>query len=156
MTTEITRPLVEPRTARADQVRGDYLMLRVSLLAVIGYVSLGLLGFAVFAGFWPPPAEDLKATEIAAYFADNETRLRIGMVLMAAGAPLYYAWSVALSRIIGRIEGPMGPLSSIELLGGPPRSGSLPPSGWRRDRPRPSSSCTTSAGSSSTSPSCAR
>jgi hypothetical protein len=118
LTTEITRPLVEPRTAPTDQVRADYLMLRISLLAVIGYVGLGLLGFAFFAGFWPPPAEDLKANEIAAYFADNETRLRIGMVLMAAGAPLYYAWSVTLSRIIGRIEGPMGPLSSVELLGG--------------------------------------
>ena len=118
MTTGMTPPLVQADPARNDRVRGDYLMLRISLLAVIGYAGLGLLGFAVFAGFWPPPAEDLNANEIAAFFADNETRLRIGMVLMAAGAPLYYAWSVALSKIISRIEGPMGPLSSVELLGG--------------------------------------
>jgi hypothetical protein len=102
--------------AAAD--RADYRLLRVGLWSVVVYVGLGLLGFAVFAGFWPPPGEDLDAAAIAAYFRDNETSIRIGMVLMAVGAPCYYTWSIALSKIISRMEGPMGPLSMTELIGG--------------------------------------
>lgn len=96
----------------------DYTALRVCLWSVAAYCGLGLLGFAVFAGFWPPPGEDLDAAGISAYFQSHETGIRIGMVLMAAGAPFYFVWSIVLSKIISRIEGPMGPLSSVELLGG--------------------------------------
>jgi hypothetical protein len=99
-------------------VRGDYLMLRISLLLVLPYVVFGLLGFAVFAGFWPPPGEDLDAARITAYFVEHDTGITIGMIMMAFGGPFYFAWSAALSKLIGRIEGPMGVLSSIELIGG--------------------------------------
>jgi hypothetical protein len=100
----------------ADQ--SDYRLLRLALWSVCLYAGLGLLGFAVFAGFWPPPSEDLGASSIAAYFREHGTSIRIGMVLMAAGAPCYYTWSIALSKIISRMEGPMGPLSMTELIGG--------------------------------------
>lgn len=96
----------------------DDRILRLGLLSCLAYAGLGLLGFAVFAGFWPPPAEHLSASQIAEYFHDNDVRIRIGMVLMAACGPFYMVWSAALSKIIGRIEGPMGILSSVELLGG--------------------------------------
>jgi len=102
----------------SDQIRGDYTSLRWSMMAILLYVGLGLTGFAVLAGFWPPPGSDLDAEAIKAYFTDQGDALRIGMVMMAAGAPCYYAWSVVLSRIINRIEGPMGPLASIEMVGG--------------------------------------
>jgi hypothetical protein len=104
--------------AHRRQVGTDYRLLRVALWSVCIYVGLGLLGFAVFAGFWPPPSEDLAAADIAHYFQSHETAIRIGMVLMVVGAPFYYTWSVALSKIISQMEGPMGPLSMTELIGG--------------------------------------
>jgi len=97
---------------------GDYTILRVAMWSVAAYAGLGLLGFAVFAGFWPPPAESLNAAEIAAEFRDHHTAIRIGMVLMAAGGPFYFVWSAVISRIISRMEGPMGVLSTVELIGG--------------------------------------
>jgi len=100
------------------RTKGDYLALRWSLMSCLVYVGFGLTGFAVLAGFWPPPSEHLNATQITAYFHDQGSNLRIGMVTMAFGAPFYYVWSAVLSRIIGRIEGPMGVLSTVELLGG--------------------------------------
>jgi hypothetical protein len=103
---------------RASTERADYRLLRVGLWSVCVYVGLGLLGFAVFAGFWPPPSEDLDAAGIAAYFHEHQTSIRIGMVLMAVGAPCYYTWSIVLSKLVGRMEGPMGPLSMTELIGG--------------------------------------
>ncbi|MCW2856543.1 MAG: hypothetical protein JWR52_2158 [Marmoricola sp.] len=102
----------------SNRTRGDYLVLRVSLLSCLIYVGFGLTGFAVLAGFWPPPSEHLDAAGITAYFHSQGNGLRIGMVMMAFGAPFYYVWSAVLSKIIGRIEGPMGVLSTVELLGG--------------------------------------
>lgn len=108
-----------PLTDYDPEVRArDFSMLRLCLWSVVGYVGLGLAGFAVFGGFWPPPAASLTAAEIHGYFREHETGLRVGMTMMAVGAPLYYTWSVALSRIITRIEGPMGPLANVEMLGG--------------------------------------
>ena len=96
----------------------DYTLLRLALWSVCLYAGLGLLGFAVFAGFWPPPGEDLDPAEIFKYFQDHRANIQIGMVLMVVGAPCYYTWSTALSKIISCMEGPMGPLSTVELLGG--------------------------------------
>ena len=108
----------EAHAARDSALRADFRGLRVATWSFAVYCGLGLLGFAVLAGFWPPPAEYLSAADIAAYFRDHDTAIRIGMVMMAAGAPFYLVWSAVLSKIIGRIEGPMGVLSTVELLGG--------------------------------------
>ncbi|MCX2929957.1 hypothetical protein ORI20_06720 [Mycobacterium sp. CVI_P3] len=104
--------------ARQPSTKTDFTLLRAALWSVCFYCGLGLLGFAVFAGFWPPPGEDLDAAGITQYFQTHGTAIRIGMVLMVVGAPCYYTWSVALSKIISRMEGPMGPLSMTELVGG--------------------------------------
>lgn len=105
-------------SATADQLRTDYLVTRISLLLVVLYVVPGLLGFAVFAGFWPPPGPDLTAQQIADYFVEHQTGLTAGMVLMAFCGPWYVLWSAAISRVISRIEGPMGVLAQIQFLGG--------------------------------------
>jgi hypothetical protein len=105
-------------TPRHPATGADFTLLRAALWSVCLYVGLGLLGFAVFAGFWPPPGQDLDASAITQYFQTHGTAIRIGMVLMVVGAPCYYTWSVALSKIISRMEGPMGPLSTTELVGG--------------------------------------
>ena len=34
----------------------DYTLLRIAMWSVAVYAGIGLLGFVVFAGFWPPPA----------------------------------------------------------------------------------------------------
>jgi hypothetical protein len=120
MTSTEPRPLATRvwRSAGAEQIRGDYLYLRISLLLVGLYAGLGLLGFAVFGGFWPPPGPDLTAEEISRYFVEHQTGLTIGMVMMACAGPFYVTWSVAISKVIGRIEGPMGGLANVQLIGG--------------------------------------
>jgi hypothetical protein len=111
------RPGTEEETT-ADVVRHDFLMLRICNWSSVVYILLGLTGFVVFAGFWPPPGPDLSAGEIAGYFREHRTGIGIGMVLQAMAGPFYFVWSAVISKIISRIEGPMGPLSVIELLGG--------------------------------------
>jgi hypothetical protein len=118
MTTELSATGHGTHATDTGVLRADFRVLRVALWSVVAYCVLGLVGFAVLAGFWPPPAEHLSAMDIAAYFRDHDTAIRIGLVMMAAGAPFYFIWSAVLSKIIGRIEGPMGVLSTLELLGG--------------------------------------
>lgn len=113
MTTTAQRPTTSARASNAE-----FRLLRVALWTVCLYAGFGLLGFAVFAGFWPPPGMDLDAAAITQYFRDHGAMIRIGMVLMVVGAPCYFTWSIALSKIISRIEGPMGPLSATEMIGG--------------------------------------
>lgn len=116
--TDLKEHLVADAAAVDPRLPADFTILRLGLWSVAAYCGLGLLGFAVFAGFWPPPAEHLNAEEVAQYFSDHHTAVMIGMVLMAAGAPFYMPWSASLSQIIGRIEGPLGILSKVEVLGG--------------------------------------
>lgn len=121
MATPTTPPGVSPidRSPAVTASHGiDYTILRVCVYSGAAYVVLGLLGLAVFAGFWPPPAESLTTREIGDFFRENSVDIRIGMVLMAMCGPFYFVWSAVLSRIVSRIEGPMGVLSSVELLGG--------------------------------------
>uniref|UniRef100_UPI0026292290 hypothetical protein n=1 Tax=Gordonia sp. (in: high G+C Gram-positive bacteria) TaxID=84139 RepID=UPI0026292290 len=68
----------------------------------------------------PPLLADLglTANEIHAYFVEHKTGLTIGMVMMAFAAPFYVPWSVAISRVIGRMESPVGGLANIQLIGG--------------------------------------
>jgi hypothetical protein len=106
------------RVASVQKSGADYTTLRLGLWSVCVYAGLGLLGFAVFAGFWPPPGQDMDVSAISRYFQVHHTGIQVGMVLMVVGAPCYYTWSAAISKIIGRMEGPMGVLSTTELLGG--------------------------------------
>lgn len=48
---------------RSEHAR-HYTTLRLGLWSVCVYAGLGLLGFAVFASFWPPPGQDLDASAI--------------------------------------------------------------------------------------------
>lgn len=112
-----TRPSPSDDT-EAAQIDSDYRLLRVALLLVGFYVFFGLLGFAVFAGFWPPPGPNLTAEQIHAYFVDHRTGLIIGMVMMAFAGPFYVPWSAAISRVIERMEGRRGALAKIQYTGG--------------------------------------
>lgn len=85
-----------------------------------GPVFLVALGacWAGVAGFLPPPAESMTATEVQRWFIDNGSRLRIGLVGYLFFAALYIPWCIAISRVIQRIEGPKGVLSQVEFAGG--------------------------------------
>lgn len=80
---------------------------------------LGVLGgFAIIAGFLPPPREHWNALQVATFYQDNEVRIRLGMEVVILFAFLYLPWSLAISRVMETTEGPMRILSRIQLYGG--------------------------------------
>lgn len=79
----------------------------------------GLMVFwALIGKFFPPPPEFWSADEVTSFYLQDNIRIRIGMVGTCFFGPFLILWSIVISRVIQRIEGPDGILSTIELIGG--------------------------------------
>jgi hypothetical protein len=83
-----------------------------------------LLMIVFMAGFWgvaglvPPPAPDLGAEQVAAYYAEHATRIRIGLMIAMLGAGLSFPFTVAIFMQMRRMEGEIGPMSLTQLVTG--------------------------------------
>lgn len=123
-------PVQRPRTVRGAAVREGTVMIDNRLTAnnvLVWRVAawcgpvfiVGLLVFwGLIAGYIPAPPQDWSPEQIAAHYTENNTAIKIGMVGTLFFAPFYFVWTALASRLIGRMEGPNGILSNIELVGG--------------------------------------
>lgn len=101
----------------ANSYPTDYAMWR--LLAWCGPIFMTTFFFmwGVLAKNLPPVGADLNAAQIAAHYIENGMAIRIGMSVCMVGGAFYMAWGLAVSRVMRRIEGPDGMLSSLEMMG---------------------------------------
>jgi hypothetical protein len=83
--------------------------------SAIPFVVLLCLGAFVIPGWLPPHNPEWNAEQIAAIFRDNQTRIRIGMTLVAICAPLAWSFATAISSQLKRIEGASHPLSTVQM-----------------------------------------
>lgn len=74
-----------------------------------------LAGFWPVAGFLPPPSPEDGAAEIAAFFADDTTAIRLGLWMTTFAAALFAPWMVAIFVQMRRIEGREAPLAHLQL-----------------------------------------
>lgn len=81
----------------------SYRILHLCNYSVLIVALGGLLGFAVFAGFWPPPPAYLNASEISSYFRENSFGIRVGMMVMFVCMPFYLTWTAVMAKIMERI-----------------------------------------------------
>jgi hypothetical protein len=79
-------------------------------------IALLLIGFWAVAGFVPPPSPADGPDEIAAFFRDNTTGIRLGMWITVAGSALLIPWCATIAVQMNRIEGPSSPLTYIQLI----------------------------------------
>ncbi|MDB6062344.1 MAG: hypothetical protein JWM78_2447 [Verrucomicrobiaceae bacterium] len=83
-----------------------------------------LMGVMVTIGWWllakfvPPPLPSSGAAEIAELFRQNTNGIRVGMILLVAGAGLFAPFIAVISAQIQRIEGSPPVLAYTQLLGG--------------------------------------
>lgn len=116
---------VDPGTpARSPLVRDvspyptDYRSWKI--LAWTGPVFL----FAVFvlwgilADNMPPFPASATPEEVKAHFLDLRPRLLIALSIVLTMTAFYMSFSVAVARVMERIEGPGGVLSKLEMMGG--------------------------------------
>jgi hypothetical protein len=82
------------------------------------YLIGSLVGWALIAGFVPPPRADWSAMEITQFYIDNAAWIRPGLVVTIFFQAFWVVMSIALYRLMQCIEGPGGTLSIVQLAGG--------------------------------------
>jgi hypothetical protein len=68
------------------------------------------------AGFIPPPSPAASAAEIARWYSDNLTGIRLGTVVMMFGVVLIAPWSVALAVHTARAERGLPIFACIQFM----------------------------------------
>ncbi len=91
---------------------------RICIWAGIGFAPIFLVGFAIVAGFIPPPSPSLPAQQVQRMFIDQRDRIRVGIWIASAAAPLLAFFVAALTHQIRRISGPDSPLAIAQLIAG--------------------------------------
>jgi hypothetical protein len=98
----------------ASDVWDDDTWHRYGLLAGVVFVVLNIVSF-IAAG--SPPSRDASAADIAKYFVDNETGIKVGAIVFAISLLFGLWWIGSVWRVISRLE-PSGPrLAVIAVLG---------------------------------------
>lgn len=77
-----------------------------------------LAGFWLVGGLVPPPSPNQTAQTLAAYYADDAIRIRIGLMISMLAAGLSFPFTVAIFMQMRRIEGGIGPLGCTQLVTG--------------------------------------
>lgn len=91
---------------------------RLCIWAGISFAPVFLVGFAIVAGFIPPPAPTMSADEVAHLFVHDRGRIRIGIWIATTAAPLLAFYVAAISHQIRRISGSDSPLATAQLIAG--------------------------------------
>lgn len=87
---------------------------RVCVWTGLLFAPLFLAGLLV-AGWLPPPTPEMSSDEVLRMFTEDRTRLRIGIWILTAAAPLLAFYGAALSHQIRRIVGD-SPLATAQSL----------------------------------------
>jgi len=90
------------------------------LCAYCGYAAMFtlFLGWVALAGFVPPPDPSDSPSEVADFFADNRTGIRIGLMICMLGCALFLPWWAVIAVQVKRIEGRFSPLAYTQIAAG--------------------------------------
>lgn len=81
----------------------------------VACIVLMALGFAVIAGFIPPPSPNDSVLQTARLFIEHKDAIRIGMILSMISSALLMPFAVSITVQMRRIEGPHSPLAFVQL-----------------------------------------
>ena len=71
----------------------------------VGLVLL-VMGQWILMGYLPPLDPLISATDLGAYFRDNQTKILVGAMCLQYGAVCFIPFSIAVAQLIARIENP--------------------------------------------------
>lgn len=85
-----------------------------------GYLFMAgfLIGWWLIAGYVPPPDPDRGASEVAAWYADHTTAIRVGLWVCIGSAALILPWCSAIAAMVQRIEGRSSPFTFVMVAAG--------------------------------------
>jgi hypothetical protein len=92
--------------------RNNQLICAHSAWLVVILMSVGIFGIAGWMPLIPP---DMNATDVAAHFEQNRTRIRLGISILALSGVFWWSFSAAIAMQMKRIEGKSHPLTYVEM-----------------------------------------
>jgi hypothetical protein len=96
----------------------EFQLWRLCTWSGLVYVLGELVSWAGVARFVPPPQQDWSAERVAEFYRDHEIGIRLGMEGVLIFALFYALLSLALARVMERVEGQRGLVSRVQLIGG--------------------------------------
>jgi len=91
---------------------------RIGAWCGFGFIVVFTVCFWAIAGLLPPIGANTDAQSLAARYAEDSTRLRVGLALMIFLGPICIPFAAATARQVRRIEGEWGLLSLSQLMCG--------------------------------------
>lgn len=90
------------------------------LCTYAGYLFMAgfLVGWWLIAGYVPPPDPDRSAADVAAWYAEHPTAIRLGLWICIGAAAAILPWSSALAAMVKRIEGRTSPCTYVMIAAG--------------------------------------
>ncbi|MBR9910014.1 MAG: hypothetical protein GYB33_06620 [Gammaproteobacteria bacterium] len=86
--------------------------------SAIVFVAL-LSGALIFlAGFFPPPSPAMSLEQVAAMFAENQTGIRIAMILVMVSTCFYLFFTSVTAHYVSLLEGHFGVMTMMIALAG--------------------------------------
>jgi hypothetical protein len=84
-----------------------------------GYVFMlvFVVCWGLLSGNCPPFSADLPASDIAAFFREQQNWIRAGMVISMTFAICYLIWAVAIGRVMGKVVGKDSVLVDLQVWG---------------------------------------
>ena len=92
---------MEPSTTTVSNARTELVCAWICAICLV----CTAIGFFAISGFVPPPHADLSAQQIAAFYADNAGRIRVGVVITFLSWTGWGTLVAALSSQLWRIPG---------------------------------------------------
>jgi hypothetical protein len=80
------------------------------------FALLFAIGFAVLAGFLPPPSPNDSAAKIVSMYRDHRDAIRFGTVFMMLGTPFIAPWGAVIAAQTRRTERGFPVLACIQLV----------------------------------------
>ncbi|HEX9833545.1 MAG TPA: hypothetical protein VGA66_10755 [Mycobacterium sp.] len=84
----------------------------------IAYIVMLLTGWWLVGGFFPLHSPSAGADEVAEFFRQDVTSLRIGMVIVMWGAAVFIPFTATMADYVAQYEGRNGPLTRTMTLAG--------------------------------------
>ncbi|NIB38829.1 hypothetical protein HBA55_04485 [Pseudomaricurvus alkylphenolicus] len=89
----------------------------VCIWSIPAFIVLYLIAFIGISGFVPPPSPMLSAPEVAAFFEQDRTSIRLGQLLCLVFSALFLPWTAVVTVHMARIEGRYPVLAWLQFGG---------------------------------------
>jgi hypothetical protein len=98
--------------------KGHLYLFQFAKWSGVVYILFLMIGMWFVAPYFPSQPATWSAEEVAAFYRDNLTEIRVGMVFVLVGSMFFVPWTAVIAQILARVEGKFGILAMSQVMAG--------------------------------------